>query len=399
MGRDGDGVTVRATSIQIAFTHAGQARRETLKVDGTTMPPTPSNVKLARQMAKRIKAQVAAGTFSYAEWFPHSKHAGAGNGGPTFKTACATWLKAKGRLAPATLKQYENAAKVWQRLIGQDRPLPSIRHGELAALVGGHPWRSAKLLNNYLIVLRGIFALALRDVKMADPTEGLENARHQKPAPDPLTADERDAVLADMEKHYRPQIGAYFRFAFATGMRPEEQIALRWGDVDWTAGTARVERARTAGGQVGQVKTYTARDVELTSEALAALNTMKAHTFMKGPDADVFQNPVTGKPWHDERSQRDHYWRPALRRCAIRDRRAYCTRHTFATTALMAGVNVAYIARQLGHTNARMLLTTYAKWIDAADRGREREKMDAGQRKESHGNRTEPGQARNEEAR
>lgn len=398
MGRDGDGVTVRDTSIQLAFTYAGKRRRETLKVDGTTMPPTPANIKLARNMSRRIRVALADGTFVYGDWFPHSKHA-ATTDGVTLKQACETWLMSKGRLALNTRRQYENAAGVWQTLIGADRSLASITHGQLAALVGSHPWRSAKLLNNYLIVLRGVFRLALRDLKMADPTEGLDNAPHQKPPPDPLTAAERDKVLADMARHYDARVQAYFRFAFATGLRPEEQIAMRWGDIDWHAHTARVQRARTAGGHEGAVKTYAVRDIELTKEALAALEAMKAWTFMKGPDADVFQNPVTGKPWHDERSQRDHYWRPSLRRCGVRDRRAYCTRHTFATSALMAGVNIAYIARQLGHSNARMLLTTYAKWIDTADRGRERAKLDAAQEKEFPRNDTERRDARSEKAR
>jgi integrase len=58
-------------------------------------------------------------------------------------------------------------------------------------------------------------------------------------------------------------------------------------------------------------------------------------------------------------------------------RRAYQTRHTYATNNLMGGVNPAYIARQMGHSNAKILFTVYAKWIDAADRGREKAKMEA----------------------
>jgi hypothetical protein len=72
--------------------------------------------------------------------------------------------------------------------------------------------------------------------------------------------------------------------------------------------------------------------------------------------------------------------RPASTRTSsggIRNRRAYQTRHTYATTALMAGVNPTYISRQLGHANAKMLFTVYAKWIDSADRGREKAKMEA----------------------
>ena len=125
------------------------------------------------------------------------------------------------------------------------------------------------------------------------------------------------------------------------------------------------------------LKTYNARDVELVDRAVNALLAMKPWTFMAGEDAEIFQNPVTNRPFHDERSQRDHYWTPCLKRLGIRRRRAYQTRHTYAATALGGGVNPAYIARQMGHKNAKMLFTVYAKWIDGADRGRERAKMEA----------------------
>ena len=92
---------------------------------------------------------------------------------------------------------------------------------------------------------------------------------------------------------------------------------------------------------------------------------------------EVFYNPVTCRPWHDERSQREHYWQPAIKRLGIRMRRAYQTRHTYATMLLMSGVNPAYVSRQLGHANAQMLFRVYAKWIDRADRGREMAKFEA----------------------
>jgi len=167
-----------------------------------------------------------------------------------------------------------------------------------------------------------------------------------------------------------------------TGMRPEELIELRWGDVDWKSRTIRVERARTSGEQK-PLKTYNARDVDLVGRAITALETMKPWTMVGSNDpADsemgrrIFENPGTDRPWHDERSQRDTYWRPTLRATGIRWRRPYQTRHTYATNALGAGVNPAYIARQMGHKNAKMLFTVYAKWIDGADRGRELAKLE-----------------------
>lgn len=191
-----------------------------------------------------------------------------------------------------------------------------------------------------------------------------------------LSPQEADRILASMRERYVPRIAYYFEFAFRTGMRPEELIALQWGDIDWNHGTIRVERARTAG-EEKDLKTYHARDVDLVTPALEALRAMKPWTYLNGLEAPIFQNPVTDRPWHDDRSQRDHYWTPTLRRLGIRRRRAYQTRHTYATTALQAGVNPSYVARQMGHANAKMLFTVYSKWIDGADRGREKAKLEA----------------------
>ena len=376
-----DGVDIRETSIRLGFTYQGTRYRETLTVAGEPLKPTPGNISHARRVAAQIKRAIALGTFALADFFPDSPRAGArSKAEATFGESCDLWLATKGRLAQKTRDQYRNALEVWKRRLGADVPIEKITHGMIAKEVGGRTWASAKLLNNYLIPLRGVFALAGRELRLDDdPTRGIENGKHQAPPPDPLTAAEAECVLADMRKHYDARVLAYFTFAFATGCRPEEIIALRWSDIDWTHRTALVQRARTAG-ETKPLKTYKARNVDLVPEAIEALRAMKAHTFMLGEAADVFQNPVTARPWHDERSQRDHYWTPTLRRLGIRHRRAYQTRHTYATIALMGGVNPAYIARQLGHANARMLFSTYAKWVDSADQGRERAKLEEARR-------------------
>ncbi len=382
MGRNGDGIEVRESSIRLFFVLDGKRYRERLTIGGKALKPTPPNILLARRIKRDLDRAIAAGAFSWQEFFPDSTHAAAalargGAGEPTFGQICDLWIDGKGRLATTTLNQYRNALDVWKKLLGADSTFKQLTHGTVAAKIGATPWKSAKLLNNYLIPLRGVFALAGRELKLDDnPMEGIENSKHQAPPPDPLTSDERDRVLADMQRHYDERVHAYFQFAFATGLRPEETIALRWSDVDWNHRTVLVQRAITAG-EEKPLKTYQTRNVDLLPGAMSALKVMKAHTFMKDPEAIIFMNPNTGRPWHDERSQRDHYWTPALRRLGIRHRRAYQTRHTYATIALMGGVNPAYISRQMGHRSAKMLFEIYAKWIDGADRGRERAKMEA----------------------
>ena len=50
-------------------------------------------------------------------------------------------------------------------------------------------------------------------------------------------------------------------------------------------------------------------------------------------------------------------------------------RHTYATMAIMAGASPIYVARQMGN-GPRIVFKHYARRIEAADRGRERAKID-----------------------
>ena len=371
-GRKGTGVQMRDASIRIRFTYRGERFEETLD-----LKPTPANAKYAARLVKKIYEEIERGTFSYEATFPDSTNAKRPDLVPelrSFGHYCQLYLESKGRAAEATKSQYRNALQFWKKHIGAEKAINTVNHAELAAPIGAHPWPSWRLCNNYLIPLRGAFKLACRALQFENPLQDIENMPRVKKLPDPLAADEAEMVLADLVNHYDERVFLYFEFAFQTGMRPEEIIALRWGDVDWNNKTIRVERARTFRGTLKAVKTGEERDVDLSPRALAALNRMKKHTFML--KAEIFQNPVTGKPWHDERSQREHYWNPALLRCGIRRRRAYATRHTYATRMVMGGAKPAYVANQLGHS-LQMLYTTYARWINSADKGQEASKLAA----------------------
>jgi integrase len=381
MGR-GDGVEKRPSSIRLFFVDQhGQEHRETLKINGVPLKPTSANLAHASRLAAQIRKEVALGTFNLAEHFPHSKRAAAAPA-HTFGVLGDNWLATQSDKTPATRSQYKNALEFWKKKLGADTPIAELTHERLASAVGKHRWPTAKLRNNYLIALRGPLGLHYHGRKSLDnPMIGIKNARVVRKAPDPLTAAERDLVLADMRKHYDARVWCYFVIAFFTGMRPEEIIALRWEDVDWRKGTIRVQRVRTFKGSEREgSKTHSWREVDLVPVVLEALQAMKQFTFLKrndeGAEVDLLENPVTKRPWHDERSQRDHYWKPTLKRLGIRWRRAYATRHTFCTVALMGGVRPAYIAQQAGHS-VKMLLDTYARWIPDSDGGIERARLAA----------------------
>lgn len=382
MGRIGSGVEVRASSIRIKFIFEGESIRERLTCNGKPLLPTPANLKYAIRLAADIKKRIAQGTFDFTDFFPDSPRADL-KVSNTFGALAGLWLQSKGHLQAATKDQYGNAVLFWKRLFGERTRMDQLTFQVLSAKIGSQPWASAKSANNYLIVLRGIFSFEYSGRRVSDnPMIGIKNLIVVKKLPDPLTADERDSILADIAKHYDERVYAYYLFSFYTGERPEEQIAHQWQDVDFNRKSIRVQRVRTfRGSERDGSKTHAERDIDLVGRALESLAIMKKYTFLKkdkeGRPTDIFENPVTGRPWHDERSQRDHYWTPTLKRLGIRHRRAYNTRHTYATAALMAGINPAYIARQLGHANTKMLFEKYARWIDGADKGRERDLLEA----------------------
>jgi len=369
MARGGDGVELRGTSIRIGFTYGGDFCRETLD-----LTPTESNRRYAIKMVAGIRKEIESGIFDYSEHFPNSKRAPKTANNKLFGDMCTMWLLTKGRLATKTKTQYANAVEVWKTLLGASTPMAQLTHGVLAAKIGSHPWASAKLLNNYLICLRGVFKLAGRELAMAsNPMSDIENSKHQSKDPDPLSAAEMRRILGFMREHFDPRVTAYFTFAFATGARPEEIIALRFDDLV-SSNELHVSRVRSAG-EEGPLKTYQARTLDLTKMARDAIDAAKPYAV----DGYIFSSPTTKRPWHDERSQRDHYWTPALAKLGIRKRRAYQTRHTYATLALLGGANPGYVARQMGHKTTQMLFRIYSRWIDGADRGREAAKIDMAQ--------------------
>jgi len=97
-----------------------------------------------------------------------------------------------------------------------------------------------KTRNNILVPLRGIYADAFYDFVITnDPTARIKNLKVQKTEPDPFTPDEIDLIINSMKENYHQTIANYFEFAFFTGLRPCEQIELKWSDVNTNSFTVR----------------------------------------------------------------------------------------------------------------------------------------------------------------
>lgn len=373
------GVEVRGSAIRITFPFLGQRCRETL-----ALSPTPANLKHAARLRAEILDKINIDGFDYGKYFPKSKRLRRlrmerTRQAPSFGQLAEQWLAIKrDECQHSTVGAYQDALR--KHLLPKlgARPVDSFIYSELAGLVSHLACNRTKTRNNVLTPLRGVFELALRDGLIADnPTRHIRNRRVQKDPPDPFSRDEMERILTAFTARGQEALRNYFEFAFTSGLRTSELIALSWADVDFVGGVVAVRQARVRN-QVKSTKTYRSREIELTARAQHALKRQVAISF-KDDDLSgwVFLDPATGEGFADDRAPRERYWYPVLDALGIRRRPAYNCRHTFATLALLAGSNPMWVSRQLGHANMKLLLDTYSRWIDRSDAGRNRAKLDA----------------------
>jgi integrase len=364
MGRRGNGVEIRATSIRLSFTLDGKSQKHTLMVNGKAMPPTPANVKYANRLAVEIRDRIRHGTFSLAEYFPASGAASAHN----VAGQLDTWLGAQ-RIEASTKAGYTSAIRFWKgaayteggKLLGEVT-LSGLRTSHILKALASRPDLSGKTVNNYVSVLREALDLAVIDKLLTEnPATEVKRAKHQKEPPDPFSREESDKIIGHIAGRYPEQVFNLVEFWFWTGMRTSEIFGLRWTNIDLTSGTVLVSEAVVRGLHKNHTKTNTARIVKLNSRARAALHRQRQYTQAGG--GAVFEDPRYNTAWADERAFRRSYWTPALKLLGIRYRRPYNMRHTYATAMLMVGMTPAFCAKQLGHS-VEMFLRTYAKWVD-----------------------------------
>jgi integrase len=369
-----EGVYPREASILVDFQWEGRRHRERI-----ALPPTRANLRAAARLRDEIVTAIRIDKFTrddFALHFPDSNWLKSqGATGHTFAHVVETWLTiVADELAETTVKEYRNTLhRHFIPALGE-RAIQAITYEDLALLIASKKIKSPKTFNNVMTPLRGVFAYAAKTRKLADITLEIPARKGQKAKPDPLEVEHIDLVLEHLRKKADDQWLNYFEFAFFTGLRPSELIALRWGDVDFRRRLVTVQSARVRAVDK-DAKTHRARDVDLQARALDALLRQKKHTFLAG--AFVFHNPATGERFFDTGSPVQDCWRPALKAVGLKDRDAKQTRHTFATMCLHAGMNPAYVARQMGHVDTRMFFEVYSKWINGQANEREIAKLDA----------------------
>lgn len=242
MGKRSVGVSAATkASIEISFTFKGRPCRERIK-----LPPTRENLTHCRRWRESILHEIATGTFVYRRHFPHSPRGAwfgeRGADGLTVGQLLDRWMAGvSGGLSKAGRMSYESAIRVHLRPRFGGCPIDSLTAHQVRQFLADIDV-APKTQNNVLTPLRQAYRMAYEQGLVdQNPLDRVRAATVERRDPDPFTVAEIRAILAASTE---PQHRALFQFAFATGLRTSELIALRWEDVDWEKRVVHVRRAR-----------------------------------------------------------------------------------------------------------------------------------------------------------
>ncbi len=335
-----------------------------------SLPVTPANERFAARLLAEISLKIERGDFRYADYFPNSakcKLFGATSTKATIQEYLNDYIDHCERrgVELSSIKSYRSNArslKDFHDIQVKDLTSAMVRDWILRQTL------SQKSIRNRLSVLRPALDEAVTDgLLQVNPLRQIDvslyikktEAKAREPV-DPFMPDEVEAILRAAKSRSSLEY-ALFAFAFETGMRTGELIALRWDDVDWIHSTVYVHRAIVERMEKGPKTEAGKRHIELSEKAIQILKDLRAFTELVGEH--VFLCPLSMERWVDSDQIRKVSWRHILKLAKVRPRKPYNTRHTFATKHISKNANIWWLAKQLGHRSPEMLFKHYGTFI------------------------------------
>lgn len=225
--------------------------------------------------------------------------------------------------------------------------------------------------NKAMMFLKAALQLAAEDHEFRPPAmpTGLQRQR-DKARKAVLTPGQVATVLAaardDLDK------GLYVAFPYLAGTRPSEQLALKWGDVDFESGLIHIRRVQLKDGSLSEVTKTAAglRAIPMSPMLREALLAWRVRCPRKDGVLDrVFPSIGKRRAWPQPREGgggellynnfRARIWTPFLKKLGLPPVTPHSARHSFISTLQAQGVEVGLVAKLAGHKNAVVTLSHY----------------------------------------
>lgn len=274
----------------------------------------------------------------------------------TFSYYSNLYLNSKKFLKDSTLRRYFITVLRFDNIFGKIE-IDKIKTSDIKNYLFSLNIKSLTF-RNYLYVLRDIFNEALiDDVINVNPCLKIKLPKNNdKKEIEPFSIYEVNLILSSSSGFFQN----FLATAFYSGCRTGELFALKWQNVDLNKKLIYVDSTR-GDYKEGTPKTGKNRYIPIFNSLIPYLENQYKITGLK---TYVFLSDY-GKPLRGSNILR-YYWYPLLKRLSLPKKILYNTRHTFATNMISSNqFTLNQIASWLGHSNIRMLVTTYNKYIDS----------------------------------
>jgi integrase len=261
----------------------------------------------------------------------------------------------------STLKNYQSILDNHLLPVLATKGAGSIRKQDLAAHFAGKlkAGSSVELVNRTIRVLKAVLNFAL-DKEMVERNVMARFRPYERRGEHAVNRGAFEeskirALLGCARPHERALIG----LLCFTGLRPGEAFALRWQDVNLTAGTATVTRNwDSRGKRFTEPKTAAGnRVVALSGWVVAELAAHMERT-SRAAEGLVFATR-NGNPLNPRNVRRD-IWLPLRKRACVRELDLYSLRHTFASLGRTSGESAFNVSRAMGHSRSTLVDAVYA---------------------------------------
>jgi len=229
-----------------------------------------------------------------------------------------------------------------------------VRRGELGTVTRRAPVREvAELYLAECEQLVEIDAMAPSTLASERPSPGESRVRF-------LNEQEMRALLAATPERFRAAVATLL----FTGLRASEVLGLVWADVDFTKRRVLVRHQMGRGGQRTRLKSRgSAREVILIARLAVILEEHRRTSRWSTPDDLVFTSTVGTSMTYRRLSQAV---KKATTDAGLRGVSAHVLRYTFASVLIYQGRDVAFVARQLGHTTPSTTWDSYIHLFNEA---------------------------------
>lgn len=219
----------------------------------------------------------------------------------------------------ATWQAYELALNKLIAYMAPETPLANISRKDIDTFLSRLPVKKTSA-NAYLRCLKAAFSQAVAwGYLKTSPCAGVKEYRVQEAAPRYLSPDEISRLLTAETK---PRFLALWKFLLLTGCRRGEALQIQAKDINWQQRTITISRTKTGRAKLIRIT----RALEPILQALPQVGRLW---------------PWTGT-WASIRFARTA--KKAGLTCRLHD-----LRHTFASTLVMAGVDLYTVKELLGH--------------------------------------------------